>query len=402
MKPKMIRTEEEYQAALAYIETLMEAAPGSPEEEDLELYSLLVEHYEQEHFPIEMPEPVAAIKFRMDQLGLSRQDLTPYIGSQSKVSEVLNHKRPLSLAMIRALHEGLGIPAEVLLQEITAPVNETHPKPCDYPFAEMLKKGYFAGFSGSPQEARARKGELIGALTSKIRVCQVERALCRSSAQLVNPYALEAWQARALELAETLTAGEFDRSALTMATLRQIIHLSALSSGPLAAKDRLEKLGVVLVILPHLQHTYLDGACFMAPSGRPVIGLTLRHDRLDNFWFTLAHELAHLYLHLKDQKLAFFDDLDHAVTSECNHLEQEADQLASDLLIPQKVWVVERDGMISNPRETAVRSLADRLDIHPAIVAGRIRRETQNYTLFSSQIKVEKVKRLFIEAGVAA
>ena len=117
MKPKIIKTEAEHLAALAYLETLMDAAPGSPEEEELELFSVLIEEYEEANFPINLPDPISAIKFRMEQQGLTRQDLIPYIGSQSKVSETLNGKRPLSLSMIRALHEGLNIPAEVLLKE---------------------------------------------------------------------------------------------------------------------------------------------------------------------------------------------------------------------------------------------------------------------------------------------
>lgn len=117
MEPKVIKTEAEYEAALAHVATLMDAQPGSPEEQELELFALLVERYEQEHFPIAPPDPVEAILFRMEQEGLTRKDLTAYIGSPSKVSEVLNRKRPLSLSMIRALHKGLGIPAEVLVQE---------------------------------------------------------------------------------------------------------------------------------------------------------------------------------------------------------------------------------------------------------------------------------------------
>ncbi len=117
MEAKIIKNEAEYQAALAYVAGLMDAAPGSREEEELELFSLLVEQYEQEHFPIAPPDPVEAILFRMEQEGLTRKDLAVYLGSPSRVSEVLNRKRPLSLAMIRALHRGLGIAAEVLLQE---------------------------------------------------------------------------------------------------------------------------------------------------------------------------------------------------------------------------------------------------------------------------------------------
>lgn len=116
MKAKVLKTEAEYEAALTYIETLMNAAPGSPEEEELSLFALLVEQYEREHYPIASPDPIDAILFRMDQEGLTRADLVPYIGSQSKVSEVLRRKRPLSITMIRNLHEGLRIPAATLIQ----------------------------------------------------------------------------------------------------------------------------------------------------------------------------------------------------------------------------------------------------------------------------------------------
>lgn len=117
MEAKVIKTETDYEAALAHVEKLMDAQPGSPEEEQLDLFSLLIERYEQEHFPIAPPDPVEAILFRMEQEGLTRKDLVAYIGSPSKVSEVLNRKRPLSLSMIRALRAGLGISAEVLVQE---------------------------------------------------------------------------------------------------------------------------------------------------------------------------------------------------------------------------------------------------------------------------------------------
>ena len=110
-------TERDYEIVLDYMATLMDAESGSPQEQELELFSLLVATYEQEHFPIDPPDPVEAILFRMEQEGLTRKDMTVYIGSPSKVSEVLNRKRPLSLSMIRALHQGLGIPAEILVQE---------------------------------------------------------------------------------------------------------------------------------------------------------------------------------------------------------------------------------------------------------------------------------------------
>lgn len=127
MKPKIIKNATDYQAALAHLETLMDAQPGTSEEEELELFAMLIEAYEQATFPIGLPDPVSAIEFRMEQQGLKRKDLEPYIGSQSKVSEVLSGKRPLSLAMIRALHTGLDIPLEVLLQKPEKPLPISNP-----------------------------------------------------------------------------------------------------------------------------------------------------------------------------------------------------------------------------------------------------------------------------------
>lgn len=117
MDIKVIKTEEDYQRALTEIESLMDAQPGSAEENRLEVLSILVEKYEEINFPVDLPDPVSAIKFRMEQQGLKQKDLVPYIGSQPKVSAVLNGKRELSKDMIRKLHDGLGIPLEVLMNK---------------------------------------------------------------------------------------------------------------------------------------------------------------------------------------------------------------------------------------------------------------------------------------------
>jgi HTH-type transcriptional regulator/antitoxin HigA len=121
--PKVIKTDAQHAAALARLMTLMKAdlAADSQEENELELLAILIEHYERIRFPMAKPDPVEAIRFRMDQQGLSQKDLIPFIGSAPKVSEVLNRKRPLSLSMIRRLNEGLGIPLDLLLQEDEQP-----------------------------------------------------------------------------------------------------------------------------------------------------------------------------------------------------------------------------------------------------------------------------------------
>src|SRR6516162_2913299 len=115
MKPKVIKTEAQYQAALARIERIFDAKPGTPKGDELELLVLLVETYEDRVYPIDLPDPIAALRFRMEQEGLKPKDLIPYIGSKSKVSEVLSGKRTLSLKMIRKLVAGLHFPAEVAL-----------------------------------------------------------------------------------------------------------------------------------------------------------------------------------------------------------------------------------------------------------------------------------------------
>jgi HTH-type transcriptional regulator / antitoxin HigA len=111
-----IRTEADYQAALAEVERLFDAMPGTPEGDRLDVLATLVEAYEEEHYSLPPPDPIEAIKYYMDSRGLSRHDLEPYFGSRARVAEVLNRRRPLSLEMIRRLHTGLGIPADILIQ----------------------------------------------------------------------------------------------------------------------------------------------------------------------------------------------------------------------------------------------------------------------------------------------
>jgi len=116
MKIKPIRTEADYEAALKEIERLFDAKSGTAEADRLEVLTTLTEVYEEKHYAIPLPDPIEAILYHMESRGLSRRDLEPFIGSRARVSEVLNKKRPLTMEMIRNLHDGLGISAEVLIQ----------------------------------------------------------------------------------------------------------------------------------------------------------------------------------------------------------------------------------------------------------------------------------------------
>ncbi|MCP5291880.1 MAG: transcriptional regulator [Burkholderiales bacterium] len=117
MEIKPIKTDADYRAALKAVETLMSAEPDTPEGEKLDVLVTLIEAYEHKHFPLDLPDPVEAIKFEMEQKGLTIKDLEPMIGKSNRVYEVLNRKRTLTLSMIRKLHQELGIPAESLIKQ---------------------------------------------------------------------------------------------------------------------------------------------------------------------------------------------------------------------------------------------------------------------------------------------
>jgi HTH-type transcriptional regulator/antitoxin HigA len=116
---KPIRTKKDYEAALGEVERLWGAKSGTPDGDRLDVLATLIDAYEVVHYPMDPPDPIEAIKFRMEQQGLTRKDLEPLIGTRTRVAEVLNRKRNLSIGMIRRLHEGLGISAEVLIQPTT-------------------------------------------------------------------------------------------------------------------------------------------------------------------------------------------------------------------------------------------------------------------------------------------
>jgi HTH-type transcriptional regulator/antitoxin HigA len=117
MQIKPIKTVEDNKAALARIEQLWDAEPNTPEGDELEVLATLVSAFEEEHYPIEAADPIEAIKFRMEQQGLEDKDLVPFLGQRSRVTEVMNRKRGLSIAMIRKLNIGLKIPVDCLIQE---------------------------------------------------------------------------------------------------------------------------------------------------------------------------------------------------------------------------------------------------------------------------------------------
>ncbi len=397
---KPIKTEADYEAALERISTLMDADPNTPEADELDVLATLVEVYEEKHYPINFPDPLSAITFRMEQSGLTQRDLVPYIGSRSKVSEVLAGKRSLTLSMIRALHSHLGIPAEVLLQEPSATLPET-PEDIDwsqYPVKEMAKKGWIeqgADIVDHAEEIIRNLIERAGGYDTAFKMFCRKNDGARQNAKM-DPYALQAWGLQVLAIAnQTLLPAKYKPGSITDEFIQEMVRLSWAESGPRLAKEYLANHGIHLIYLPHLQRTHLDGAALRLADGTPVIGLTLRYDRLDNFWFSLCHELAHQQLHLEGNNpdYAFFDDL-NLDTVDQDPKETEADDKAKTVLIPPEVW--EQARLLDRPSSSAaVIALAQQLRINPAIVAGRIRKETGNYRILNDFVGNKKVRACF-------
>ena len=201
---------------------------------------------------------------------------------------------------------------------------------------------------------------------------------------------LAAWRARVIQRADGLGAEvrtAFDH--LDISWLADLIRLSALPDGPLRALRLAQEKGIVVIIEPQLKGLKLDGAAFLS-GGTPIIGLTLRNDRLDNFWYTLFHELAHVYLHyLTGLAAGFFDE--ELEGEKTDDLELEADQFASSALIPPEAWRLSpaRISRSAGP----IEGFANQLGIHPAIVFGRIRRERNNYSIFSDRVGFGVVRK---------
>ncbi|WP_420633232.1 ImmA/IrrE family metallo-endopeptidase [Candidatus Palauibacter sp.] len=390
---KVIRTKAEYDAAYGVLLDLMgqDPEPGSRTFERLELLTVLLKAYEAKNVEVGLPDPVEAIRFRMEQQNLRQRDLIPYLGSRSKVSEVLSGKRGLSLAMARALHTGLGIPAAVLLQ-----------KPDQFsfegdggldwerfPVRHMTKRGWLPA---GPSRGPLRK--VLRTFFAPVGTAGELAALYRSSAHVrsartMDIHSLLAWSARIVTRSLDDPPRPYQRGTVTCDFLRAVAQVSRDDEGPLRAVEFLYEHGVSVIIEPHLPSTYLDGAAIMRPDF-PIVGLTLRHDRIDNFWFTLIHELAHIALH-PGQTAEFFDDLD--VDDQGDPREAEADALAGEVLIPNEEWNLSPARRLRTPE--AAEHLANRLRIHVAIVAGKMRFESDSYHKLSHMVGQGKVRRLF-------
>jgi HTH-type transcriptional regulator/antitoxin HigA len=264
-----------------------------------------------------------------------------------------------------------------------------------FPVKEMYRRNWFEGFTGSLEEALANAEELVrdfvkGSLDKPAQAAARQRV---RSGGIVDWYALLAWQCRIIGLAkkkEKEVAGKYKQKAISNEWLNELAHISIEREGPKKVVDYLQSSGIRLVIEPHLPQTHLDGAAFLLSDDSPIIGMTLRYDRLDNFWFVLFHELVHIMKHLHKEDIeSIFDDLD----VDAEGIEQEADEQAGEVLVPEDKWNTALARYLRS--KDSIEDFAKKLNIHPAIVAGKIRREAKNYIILTDMVGQGEVRKHF-------
>lgn len=324
--------------------------------------------------------------------------------SQSKLAELLDIKEQqlqryeaerydsASLKTLLKIAEVLKIRlnADILIKEVAAPAlyDVKH-----YPFKQMFYRKWFTGFSGTLNDAVKNSATLIAELYEAAGIGNLQTAFNRRSIRAgasINNYALEIWYARVIIQARNQELQHyFIKEMVTDEWLKNLRMLSTDPQGPFLAINYLKNNGIRVVIEPTLDGTLLDGAALLLDDMYPVIALTLRYDRLDNFWFVLLHELAHVVLHLGNLYNMIFDDLD----TDIEGIEKEADAFALNALIPDNVW--KKSLVRFSPSNETIVNQAKSFQIHPALIAGRIRRQTGKYFQFNELIGQGEVRKLF-------
>lgn len=258
-----------------------------------------------------------------------------------------------------------------------------------FPAQEMAKRGWF----DVPRKAdvhQLARNYFMRAAGPQFATAYHRKKMHGGS--VPNEFALLAWQARILERAQGLVKAhhppEFIHDDRWIADL---VALTRRRDGPKLAQRFLMSKGIILTTERHLSSTYLDGGAMLDQEGRPIIGLTLRYDRLDNFWFVLLHELGHVFIHLMNG--LHYDFFDEEGTAGNDVVEVGADQFALEFLIPEARWneCLSRFAL----SEEAVRIDAATLGIDPSIIAGRIRKERGDYTILKSLIGQGQVASQF-------
>lgn len=334
----------------------------------------------------------------MEQMHLKQKDLTPSIGSVSKVSEILSGKRQLSLTMIRKLHKNLEIPLKSLFG--SKKTRETSSLQLDYnqfPVNELQKRGFLGELKRSVKDLKEYCEEIILDFTEGFsdildnNIVSTPTALLRAplhrrGKRKLNQYNLAIWQICVLKKAASVDKKlpKFNCKLIDEKWLRTLMKFSQYDHGHLLVEEYLQNVGISFVIEPHFSQTFLDGAALMY-KGKPTVALTMRHNRIDNFWFVLAHELAHIMKHINDDESSFFIDDNLEKSEQIDEIEKEADLIANEALIPTKLLM--SSNILKASSYSAIEKFAKEAEVNPAIIAGRIRYHKNNFSLFPKLIK---------------
>lgn len=311
--------------------------------------------------------------------------MTTFSLSQEWVTKVTSSDEP-DVAIIGASRSSLPTEAELrkALEEIAQ--SET--------VREMSRRQWIHPKSVPPKDRVAARGEALLEFFKVRQTIMPTYAMYKGrrvamKRGVMEDLAVGAWLSYITDVASQCTyTSSFNSSKINKDFLKSVAQLSARPNGPTLALDAIREIGICVVLESSLPGMSIDGAAFHRTGLPPVIALTARHDRLDNFWFTLFHELGHVFLHLRRPSNDVFVDAEEE--GDEIEAEAEANAFAKDSLIPRDIWL--RSEAYRFGSEASVIALAKQLNIHPAIVAGRIRHERRNFKLFYDLIGRDKVR----------
>ena len=317
------------------------------------------------------------------RLGLKEQQIQRYEADRYSSISLKNYARVAALLGVNLRATITEDPAFRGLDKMIEDVSKES-------LRTILKHGRSQGwFAGEMDEGKLRQ------YVAENRIKFGSPSLLRTGLNVIDhseDILLHAWRAQVAKRARGVLATdsvEFD--PLRIEWLPDLVRLSAHTDGPLRAQEMLRRHGILLIPEPQIPGLAIDGAAFLE-EGVPVIGVTARKDTLDNFWFTLLHEVGHAILHYRSGLAGgFFDQFEDQTSTD---QEAEADRFASSLLIPEETWK-RSTARISRSTQSIIK-FANDLGIHPAIVFGRIRKERKNYSLFSKEVGSGTVRKQLI------
>ena len=362
-----IRSLQDLNQANDRLDQLLNSSQGSPEREEYRSLFKLVAEYQDYHFPIEIPNGIGMIEFHLENSNLCEADLIPLIGSKAKVSAVLSGEEPLTIPMVRALNKHLAVDLESLVGYDVID-EEDGIEWGKFPTKAMKELGWFSTPSKSDKELIEELIELAGGLV------RIPRTYCRQNFDarrnaLTDLYSLQAWCQKVVGTAVAHPpANRFDKSSLGKEFLTSLASFSKNEDGPRRAIATLAEAGIALVYVEQLPEMYVDCAVMKSKEGFPVIGLTLRDDSIDSFWFGVLHSVAHIWKHLSELHYFFVDDF-NIRQCHCNvdwSFENEADKIAYEALELQEELIVSHDDLlvaaetVKHPANSFSVKLADR------------------------------------------